>query len=389
MNVTQQGIITLLKSAVLQQPLALPADFDVEAAVQIIKRHHMAALAYEGAVLCGISRQHPQMQAMFRSCCKALQISVRQQQTLDCVFAAFEENGIDYMPLKGSCIKDIYPKPELRQMGDADILIRQEQYERIVPIVKSLGFVFRDISNHDFAWKSDTLYLELHHRLVPSYDRDFFEYYASGWHRAHRESGSRYAMNTEDTFVYLFAHFAKHFRDGGIGCRHVVDLWVYRRSFPDMDEEYIRSELQKLQIAVFYENILHLIAVWFDGACGDVKSDLITAYIFASGSWGEMDSRAISLGLRNSKQSGSAAGSRLRYVWGRLFPGISELKNQYPVLNKALWLLPAIWLIRLIRKLMLGKKLLIQQKQRLDMMSQENLETRKQMLRYVGLEYHC
>ena len=44
------------------------------------------------------------------------------------------------MPLKGCNMKALYPSPELRVMGDADILIRVEQYDRIRPIIQSLGF---------------------------------------------------------------------------------------------------------------------------------------------------------------------------------------------------------------------------------------------------------
>lgn len=39
---------------------------------------------------------------------------------------AFDAGGIDYMPLKGSILKDLYPRHEMRMMGDADILIRME-----------------------------------------------------------------------------------------------------------------------------------------------------------------------------------------------------------------------------------------------------------------------
>ena len=55
MNATQIGVITLLKSAINQQPYELPAGFDIEQAYPDIKRHHISALIFEGAVLCGIS----------------------------------------------------------------------------------------------------------------------------------------------------------------------------------------------------------------------------------------------------------------------------------------------------------------------------------------------
>ena len=38
-------------------------------------------------------------------------------------------------------MKALYPAPELRVMGDADVLIRLEQYEKIVPLMEKMGFV--------------------------------------------------------------------------------------------------------------------------------------------------------------------------------------------------------------------------------------------------------
>lgn len=388
MNILQSGIIKLLKCAVTEEQGSLPETFNLESAMELIQRHHVKPLAFEGALLCGIPRQNPAMQSLFRAYCRVVQTSERQKQALQKVFAAFRENGIDYMPLKGTNLKALYPKPELRVMGDADVLIRMEQYERIVPIMNSLGFTLQNTSNHDFAWKSDALYLELHHRLIPSYDKDFFDYYGDGWQLARATTKNCFAMTPEDTFLYLFTHFAKHFREGGIGCRHVLDLWVYIRSYPELDMSYIEGELEKLRLLEFYRNIRQMISVWFDDGPVDEKTDFLTDFIFASGSWGEMESKAISLGLRNSRQSETAWGSRLRYLWDRLFPPLSELQNRYAVLKKAPCLLPAVWLSRLLTKLKAGRSILVEQNRRLELMSQENLKTRRQLLNYVGLDYY-
>ena len=95
MDITQRGMITLLKSALTGEPLALPEGFDMEAAYLQIRRHHVAAMAYDGAVRCGISRQEPAMQKLFRSCCQALMVSERQMREVGRIFAAFDRAGID------------------------------------------------------------------------------------------------------------------------------------------------------------------------------------------------------------------------------------------------------------------------------------------------------
>lgn len=390
MNTMQKGVVTLLKSAITQQGYALPEGFDLEAAYPELKRHHMAAMLYEGAVLCDIPRQMPAMQLLLQSYCRALLISEGQMRDVDRIFAAFDKNAIDYMPLKGCKMKALYPKPELRMMGDADILIRMEQYDRIEPIVKTLGFEYGGVSNHEIIWKNSALFVELHKRVIPSYNKDFYAYFGEGWQLATQKEGTRYGMLPEDEMVYLFTHFAKHYRDGGIGCRYVVDLWVFLRANPGLDEEKVKAELDKLQLREFYENIRRLIAVWFENAPSDEKMDFITDFIFASGSWGQMDNRIVSVGVRDLSHKKGSFRAKFQYFWRTAFPGVETLRDKYTILQKAPWMLPLVWLYRPFYKLSTKKerRAIRRHKRGLQILTPEKLRDRRQALQYVGLDYN-
>ena len=387
MNIQQSGMITLFQSGITGQAYALPAGFDLEQAYATAKRHHITNLLYTGACHCGISQQDPVMQAMFQDYCVSTVKSEMQYRDLKRVIAAFDENGIDYMPLKGSKLKAMYPAPELRYMGDADILIRMEQYDRIVPIMESLGFVHSKNSDHEIVWRSKSLYLELHKRLIPSYNKDFYAYFGEGWKLARNEMGTRYTMGAEDEMIYLFTHFAKHYRDGGIGCRYVVDLWLFRNAHPQLDEAYIRRELDQIWLSEFYDNIMHLIRVWFDGEPTDEKMDFMTEFIFASGSWGVQTKRLLSAAVKNTQHT-AGRGGKIVHIFKTAFPPAECLKRKYPVLKRKPWLLPAVWVIRPFRKLLFERESLTVQKNKLKLIKKENVDAHKQMLNYVGLNYN-
>lgn len=388
MTVTQKGILTLLKSAVTQQPLELPKDFNMEQALPVIRRHSIQTLAFDGALLCGIPRQDPVMQQLFKVYCRSVVVSEGQQSEVDRICKAFDREAIDYMLLKGIRMKKRYPKPELRPMGDADILIRMEQYEKIVPIMVSLGFTAKDETDHEYVWQSDMLFLELHKRLIPSYNKDFYAYFGDGWDLARYRQGTSYSMTAEDEMIYQFTHFAKHYRDGGIGLRHVSDLWVCRTANPDLNMDYIQSELQKLQLLAFYENICRLIDVWFGEEAPDSKTEFMTEFIFASGSFGQIETRVLSRAVRDSKQSVLGFSGRLVYFWKTLFPGVDILRGKYTVLKKCPWLLPLVWLVRPFYKLLFERDTIHQQKKNFEVLTRENLDMRHQMMQYVGLDYH-
>ena len=221
MNTAQKSVIALMKSALTGQAQPLPESFSMDEVLRCMKYHHIDALIYEGATLCGVDATTPAMRTLFARYCKSVQVSVRQMREVARVFRIFEENGIAYMPLKGCNLKALYPRPELRAMGDADILIRVEQYEKIRPFLQALGFTEESESDHELVWQSDGLYLELHKSLIPLHDKDFYGYFGEGWQLAKQEIGMRYSMTAENELVFLFSHFAKHYRDGGIGCRYV------------------------------------------------------------------------------------------------------------------------------------------------------------------------
>lgn len=387
MNTLHKGITTLLRSAITGEKCTLPEGFSLEEAYPQVKNHHMDTLLYEGALVCGISRKLPVMQLLFQRYCRAFFISEGQIQQLEKLFSAFEEKKIAYMPLKGSKMKYCYPKHELRTMGDADILIRMEQYEQIVPIMEKLGFSFKAESDHELVWWNSKLLVELHKRLIPSYNKDFYNYFGIGWQLAVKESGSRYTMRPEDEWIFMVTHFSKHFRDGGIGCRHVVDLWVYLRSHPNLDMEYVKKELKQLELLAFYENLCDVIRLWFEDGGETSATEAITEFIFASGSWGDISSRMLSWTVRDLKRPTATGGKRM-YLLRLAFPGVVMLRGKYTILRKAPWLLPVVWIYRPFYKLLFERKDLRKRQAEVNGLSDEKIKTRQDFLDAVGLDYH-
>lgn len=388
MNTLQQGVITLMKSALTQESLPMPADFDMEQAAEAMRKHHMVTILYDGAVRCGISRQLPVMKELFQNYCRALQRSEGQMRDVQRIEEAFEANGIDYMPLKGCKMKALYPKPELRYMGDADILIRVEQYPHIETVMKNLGFIYVTEGDHEIKWNSDGLHLELHKRLIPSCNEDFYACLGEGWQLAKLHEGCCYTMTPEDEWVFLFTHFSKHYRSGGIGCRYVADLWMYLRAHPDMNEAYIRQELGKLQLLRFYENVRGLIALWFEGGENNEVLQWMTDFIFASGSWGVLESRKLSVVLRDQGSSDSTIVSRLKCFVRTLFPGVDKLRDKYTVLKKAPWMLPLVWIYRPFYKLLVKPSAFKKSWKLIRGITHEKLDEKQQMLNFVGLDYN-
>lgn len=388
MNTTQRLIIALMKAAVTGESQPLPQGYSLEEAMPIIKKQGLATLAYEGGVLCGISRNDPNMQILFKLYYQILLHSERQMQKVEEIYKAFEENGIDYLPFKGCVLKALYPKPELRPMGDADILIRAEQYVQIDPIMKKMGFVLTDVAETVLTWESKALVLELHRNLYGPSDNDLYDYYGEGWQYAIKKKNYQYCFSPEDTYLHLFTHFVKHYRSGGIGSRHVLDLWVFRNINSNLNEEYIDQELKKLHLLEFHRNIIRLVNCWFMTTEEDNVIDFMTEWIFSSGIFGTTKASEIFKTLREMENEPQRKNARLQYYRRILFPGLRQMKVKYPVLERCPYLLPLGWFVR-------GVVVLLSKRQKLDKtirigmrISDQELRERKKTLEFVGLRFH-
>ena len=289
------------------------------------------------------------------------------------------------MPLKGTVLKELYPKPEMRSMGDADILIKTNQYDVIKSLMQNLGYSEKIESNHEFIWKKNNINIELHKRLIPSYNKDYYAYYGDGWRLAKLQNATRYSMTDEDQMIYLCTHFAKHYRDAGIGIKHIIDLWIYRKAKPLLDEEYIKNELTELQLYDFYVNVINTLSVWFDGKKADGKTDLITDVIFNSGVYGTGKTYILSEAVKISKSTKLV---KTKKFFKLTFLPYNSMCMKYPILKKAPLLLPILWIYRILRALLFKHNTIKIQKDTLEQMNAENIGKYQDSLNYVGLDFN-
>ena len=227
----------------------LDKEFDFEKAYEFAQKRQITPIIYYGAVNLPSFMDTIVGKKFFKSSMNMSYYCYEQDETINGVREAFKQNKIQHLMVKGTVIRSLYPYPEMRLMSDADILIKENEYSKIKPIMKECGFVEEYESDHELVWKKGDFTIELHKRLVPSYNKDYYKYFGDGWKLATRvdENTGEAFMSDEDNFIYNFVHYAKHYRDGGIGVKHVTDFYVLMKNNPSLDFSYIEGEIEKLQ----------------------------------------------------------------------------------------------------------------------------------------------
>lgn len=381
MNSLEKGVLTLIKSALTGKQFALPDNFDAQAAVKIAKAHQISTLVCFGAKTCKFADEL----AMDRLLVDAYQftiVSEVQTELVEKLTALFKKENIDYMLLKGASIKSIYPSPEMRAMSDIDILIRPEQYDKISKAMCLLGFKEVTQSDHELIWKKQKLTVELHKRLIPSYNKDFYAYFGDGWALAQKQQASCYKMSAEDEFVFVFTHLAKHYRDAGIGLKHFVDVFLLLEN-TDLNKEYVLDALKKLKLDEFYINVIKTLNAWFNGGQEDEITTLITKTVFSGGAYGKGENHILSEAVKKDKRE-----FRIKKLFSLAFLSLDKMQKRYLCLNRFPILLPVFWVVRWVQILLFKRKNFNRQMQQIKNATNQKINEYQLNLNTVGLNFN-
>ncbi|MCC8162807.1 MAG: nucleotidyltransferase family protein [Lachnospiraceae bacterium] len=282
------------------------------------------------------------------------------------VLAFLEKSGIWYLPLKGILLKELYPRPEMRQMSENDILIDSAGRKKVHDWFLSRGYKAESYqqSNHDAYRKKPVYNFEMHVSLFEyRHNRLWQNYYADIRERMLPDEGGMQGghLSNEDFYIYIITHACKHHSDDGTGLRTLLDCYVYNKAKGDiLNRPYIHNELTKLGVAEFEEAVRDLSQRVFgrpeqfdSSGLTEEEATLLGSFLFF-GTYGTVHNH-----VRNRLKAMDeipTVRTKLRYLWGRLFPEMEIFKNYYPFFYRHRWLLPAGCIYRLVYKGIIHRK---------------------------------
>lgn len=387
MNKETREILNIIKSGVTKEEIEISNEILINNMIELANKHSIFTLIYYGLHNCNVSVNDNLKTQLSNIAIREMYVSEQQLYYIREISRRFDKNNIDYMLLKGGVLKHLYPQAEIRHMGDIDILIKEKQYSKIIKVLEELGFAFKYESNHEIVWGKNSILIELHKILMPSYNKDLHEYFGNGWARAIKSKGSSYIFSDNDMFVYTFSHFAKHYRDAGIGVTHMCDLFVLLRSC-NLDFGYIDEELKKLHLYEFWCNVKATLDAWFLDGESTEMTEHITTVVFNSGTYGLKEKSNISLALKSKKANGNLMSGKIKRITKAIFPSYDSMQRRYRVLKVFSWLLPFFWMWRWFELMFFRPQKIKKELKNISSISDRDVEEYQRQLNYVGLDYH-
>lgn len=164
---------------------------------------------------------------------------------LEDLFNRLQAAGIQAVLVKGQGIGQCYERPDWRAVGDVDLLLDAENYEKakafLRPLASSVDEEMVDCKH--LGMTIDPWKVELHgtlHGHISQYadavvDRVQEDMMSNGRFRHWKNGQADVLLPAPDSdVIFIFSHIQQHFFRGGIGLRQICDwvrlLWTYRES---------------------------------------------------------------------------------------------------------------------------------------------------------------
>ena len=328
----------------------------------ISERHDIANLAGEALFKCVLVSEDSEVAQKFK---KAMLASVVRYQRLCLelkkVSEVLEENGISYMPLKGTVIRKYYPDPWMRTSGDIDILVKKEDSVRGAELLETkLDYtkVHKEKrTEHDFGYYAPNgTPVELHYDLMEKDANNVvvkhkFSFSCSAdfaWDRAEKAENSeyKYKMSKDVFYIYHISHMAKHFINGGCGIRPFIDLWILN-NLGWGENDFVKESLKNDGIMLFWEKANELTKVWFEDKAHSEITQKMESFILDGGVHGNSENKMKLLKIKKN--------SKWRFFLSIIFVPYKTLRYRYKGLEKYPFLLPFYWVRRWFENIFKGK----------------------------------
>ncbi len=367
MNSEQKFFLKILSQHINNEKSeVIPDGIDLKLLVRYAQNHQLAGITYYQLSNYFKDRKQDSLNNSLKKYFGSDVFSYINRKTIiGKISEEFSKQGIPFFFVKGVVIAELYPKPELRSMGDADIIIRQQDRTKSHNIMLGLGLTCPQTYINEWVYVYDGMEFEIHTALC--YDSiintdKLSDYFNNFWQYVYEKDGVS-ILDINFHFLYLIFHIRKHILYLGVGFRQFLDIAVLvKNKGAVMNWVWITEQLECIGLLEFAKVCFALIERWFDvkspiesNALDDDFFDIVNEKTFDSGVFGfsatkEQYNGLVNIAMKSDK--GANIFTMVKLALSRLFPGYDEIikDGRYrDMVYKKPYKLPMVWVLRQYR----------------------------------------
>ena len=375
--VTKKYFLDMVSSSIKGLPVPhCPDEVDTSLLYKLCVRNAVQGILYLAVQSGAVTLSAENEVKLQKSYMAILAREATQQEEIEYIRNAFNEENIEFMFLKGTHLKALYPVPEMRFMVDMDILVKEKSMDKGGELILARGFTQEMNNGKDIVLvKKPFLTIELHKML---FVEDYFmhDYFTSVWDRVEIVNGCEYKMPINDLYVYTLAHLAEHYLEAGSCFRPLMDLYLMEKTYTELDFDYIKKQFERIGIDKFALKIRQLYKCAFDDA--EYNYDLITMENYIVFGAPVKNANEVSKIVRTHK-------SKSQRLIESAFPNLKHMKLRYPILEKVPFLLPIFWIVRFFEFVFIKKGNLEQKQSTISTIDNKSQDIMKEIFEKSGL----
>lgn len=264
---------------------------------------------------------------------------------------------------KNCSLSRYYPQPDLRRLGDVDILVRKQDLDRAKALVTELGYIEHE-AEHDFhiGYRRQDAYVELHYHVTRLPDsvgglatQAIIEHFLDAPQQVSVCGHTFPALQEEHQALSLILHMIRHMFHEGIGLRQLCDWMMFVNANRDCFSETILPVLKGCGLAKYAKTATRT-CILFLGLpeiqlewCLDITDDVCCLFmeeIFRGGNMGRADQESMGSLFTDSNTMGNKNASPIRVMLEKLN---SLTYMHFPFVKCWKVLLPFFWVFLPIR----------------------------------------
>ena len=279
----------------------------------------------------------------------------------------FTSYNIQFVSVKGISISKYYPIPELRTMGDLDIVIQQKDRFRADKVLAEKGFIIQPhVDDREWIYCRNGITIELHDYLVynDNVSNDtLISFFNNHWSYVDKDT-----LDVSFHFLFLLFHLRKHLMNYGVGFRMFYDIALMSKNENGLKWKWIIERLNDTGLLEFALTCFSLIYRWF-GVLVPAEMKQLSETFYMQVTKNTFDNGVFGFDNLNNKSNAAVnvARNSRNYYLGMLksavdfvFPPYNSLLtyNPYRFVKGKPYLVPIAWIYRFYRgfpKRKLGK----------------------------------
>ena len=226
-------------------------NLDFKLFIPVAKKNRLTNIMFYG--IKNIKKEYQPSQELttklYHECMMYGVKTFHQDKAFKNIADAYEKENIQLTVVKGQILKNLYLKPDMRVMGDIDFIVPRKDYVRARKIlVEQFGYVIEHEDKDELCALNDKkVCVELHQHLATELSNNQ-KYFDHTYENHIIAKDNYFELDINYHFLYMMDHIYKHFVDGGLGLKYILDFALFIKRYPNVINETI-EELKKLKLA--------------------------------------------------------------------------------------------------------------------------------------------